>query len=137
MKTFSAKASEVPRKWWIIDAKDQVLGRVADLHGALDPGEATERVARDPQQADQPNVRPLCRLQSGLAAVPPEPHPTRVLRHERGSCNLTHRQFGRAGCVRFRLHLLQGLRQGHRQTPVTDDKARQHAMAAFVPEKLV
>ena len=29
MKTFSAKASEVPRKWWIIDAKDQVLGRVA------------------------------------------------------------------------------------------------------------
>ena len=29
MKTFSAKASEVSRKWWIIDAKDQVLGRVA------------------------------------------------------------------------------------------------------------
>ena len=29
MKTFSAKAIEVPRKWWIIDAKDQLLGRVA------------------------------------------------------------------------------------------------------------
>lgn len=29
MKTFSAKASEVRRKWWIIDAKNQVLGRVA------------------------------------------------------------------------------------------------------------
>ena len=29
MKTFSAKASEVPRKWWLIDAKDQVLGQVA------------------------------------------------------------------------------------------------------------
>jgi large subunit ribosomal protein L13 len=29
MKTFSAKAAEVLRKWWIIDAKDQVLGRVA------------------------------------------------------------------------------------------------------------
>lgn len=29
MKTFSAKASEVPRKWWLIDAKDQVLGSVA------------------------------------------------------------------------------------------------------------
>jgi len=29
MKTFSAKANEVPRKWWIIDAKDQVLGSVA------------------------------------------------------------------------------------------------------------
>ena len=29
MKTFSAKASEVQRKWWIIDAKNQVLGRVA------------------------------------------------------------------------------------------------------------
>jgi len=29
MKTFSAKANEVARKWWLIDAKDQVLGRVA------------------------------------------------------------------------------------------------------------
>jgi large subunit ribosomal protein L13 len=29
MKTFSAKASEVDRKWWLIDAKDQILGRVA------------------------------------------------------------------------------------------------------------
>lgn len=29
MKTFSAKASEVSRRWWLIDAKDQVLGRVA------------------------------------------------------------------------------------------------------------
>ena len=29
MKTFSAKAKDVDRKWWLIDAKDQVLGRVA------------------------------------------------------------------------------------------------------------
>ena len=29
MSTFSAKANEVARKWWVIDAKDQVLGRVA------------------------------------------------------------------------------------------------------------
>jgi len=29
MKTFSAKANEVSRRWWLIDAKDQVLGRVA------------------------------------------------------------------------------------------------------------
>ena len=29
MKTFSAKANEVNRKWWLIDAKNQVLGRVA------------------------------------------------------------------------------------------------------------
>src|SRR5450432_2981149 len=29
MKTFSAKAIEVPRKWWIIDANNQVLGQVA------------------------------------------------------------------------------------------------------------
>lgn len=29
MKTFSAKAREVERNWWLIDAKDQVLGRVA------------------------------------------------------------------------------------------------------------
>ncbi len=29
MPTFSAKANEVQRQWWIIDAADQVLGRVA------------------------------------------------------------------------------------------------------------
>jgi large subunit ribosomal protein L13 len=29
MKTFSAKAEDVNRQWWIIDAKDQVLGQVA------------------------------------------------------------------------------------------------------------
>ncbi|MEM8952953.1 MAG: 50S ribosomal protein L13 [Verrucomicrobiota bacterium] len=29
MKTFSAKAEEVDRKWWVIDAADQVLGKVA------------------------------------------------------------------------------------------------------------
>src|SRR5258706_7447279 len=28
-RTFSAKANEVPRQWWVIDAADQVLGRVA------------------------------------------------------------------------------------------------------------
>ena len=29
MKTFSAKPHEVERKWYIIDAKDQILGKVA------------------------------------------------------------------------------------------------------------
>ncbi len=29
MKTFSAKANEVPRQRWVIDATNQVLGRVA------------------------------------------------------------------------------------------------------------
>ncbi len=29
MKTFSAKAAEVDRKWWLIDAQNQPLGRVA------------------------------------------------------------------------------------------------------------
>ena len=29
MKTYSAKASEVKRQWWLIDAQDQVLGQVA------------------------------------------------------------------------------------------------------------
>lgn len=29
MGTFSAKAHEVNRQWWVIDAADQVLGRVA------------------------------------------------------------------------------------------------------------
>ncbi len=30
MRTISAKANEVQRRWWIIDAADQVLGRVAE-----------------------------------------------------------------------------------------------------------
>ena len=29
MKTFAAKAQEIDRKWWIVDAKDQVLGQLA------------------------------------------------------------------------------------------------------------
>ncbi len=29
MKTFSAKPAEVRRKWYLVDAKDQVLGRIA------------------------------------------------------------------------------------------------------------
>ena len=29
MKTFLAKANQASRKWWVIDAKDQVLGAVA------------------------------------------------------------------------------------------------------------
>lgn len=29
MKTFSAKAEDITRQWWIIDAEDQVLGQVA------------------------------------------------------------------------------------------------------------
>ncbi|MEQ9638751.1 MAG: 50S ribosomal protein L13 [Alphaproteobacteria bacterium] len=29
MNTFSAKASEVERKWWLIDAEDVILGRLA------------------------------------------------------------------------------------------------------------
>lgn len=29
MPTFSAKSNEVNRQWWVIDAADQVLGRVA------------------------------------------------------------------------------------------------------------
>ena len=35
MKTFSAKASEVQRQWWVIDAKDQILGRVAEKAAVL------------------------------------------------------------------------------------------------------
>lgn len=29
MKTFSAKAEEVQRNWWLVDAENQVLGRLA------------------------------------------------------------------------------------------------------------
>lgn len=29
MKTFAAKAEDIDRKWWIVDAKDQILGQLA------------------------------------------------------------------------------------------------------------
>lgn len=29
MSTFMAKANQVPRRWWLIDANDQVVGRMA------------------------------------------------------------------------------------------------------------
>lgn len=29
MKTFSAKTNEVKRRWWLVDAQDKVLGRLA------------------------------------------------------------------------------------------------------------
>jgi large subunit ribosomal protein L13 len=35
MKTFSAKAEQVERKWWVIDARDQVLGKVAERAAGL------------------------------------------------------------------------------------------------------
>lgn len=35
MKTFSAKANEVDRKWWLIDAANQPLGRVATRAAVL------------------------------------------------------------------------------------------------------
>jgi large subunit ribosomal protein L13 len=35
MKTFSAKVAEVKRDWWVIDAKDQMLGHVAVKAAAL------------------------------------------------------------------------------------------------------
>ena len=35
MKTFSAKASEVQRQWWVIDASGQVLGQVAEKAATL------------------------------------------------------------------------------------------------------
>jgi large subunit ribosomal protein L13 len=35
MKTFSAKSEQVERKWWVIDARDQVLGKVAERAAGL------------------------------------------------------------------------------------------------------
>lgn len=35
MKTYSAKPSEIEKKWWVIDAKDIVLGRLASQAAIL------------------------------------------------------------------------------------------------------
>jgi len=35
MKTFSAKAEEIERQWWVIDAEGQVLGAVAEAAARL------------------------------------------------------------------------------------------------------
>ena len=29
MKTYAVKASEIERQWWVVDASDQTLGRLA------------------------------------------------------------------------------------------------------------
>lgn len=46
MKTYSPKATEITRQWYIVDAKDQTLGRLASqlatiLQGKQKPGYAT------------------------------------------------------------------------------------------------
>ena len=51
MKTFSAKPAEVTRDWYVIDATDKVLGRVASevarrLRGKHKPEFATASRAR-------------------------------------------------------------------------------------------
>ena len=35
MKTYSAKPSDIDKKWWIIDAKDLILGRLASQTAIL------------------------------------------------------------------------------------------------------
>ena len=35
MKTYSAKPSDIEKKWWVIDAKDLVLGRLASQTAVL------------------------------------------------------------------------------------------------------
>ncbi len=35
MKTFMAKKEEVERKWWIVDAEDKIVGRVASKVAAI------------------------------------------------------------------------------------------------------
>lgn len=35
MKTYSAKSEEVQRHWWVLDARDQILGRLAEKAARL------------------------------------------------------------------------------------------------------
>mgnify|MGYP003353007745 FL=1 len=35
MKTYSAKPSDINKKWWLIDAKDLILGRLASQTAIL------------------------------------------------------------------------------------------------------
>ncbi|HAA88827.1 MAG TPA: 50S ribosomal protein L13, partial [Verrucomicrobiales bacterium] len=35
MKTFSAKAEDIDREWYVIDAADQILGQVAEKAACL------------------------------------------------------------------------------------------------------
>jgi len=43
MKTFSAKASDIERKWYVIDAKDKILGQVAVEAARLLRGKANPK----------------------------------------------------------------------------------------------
>ena len=40
MKTYSPKPEHIERRWYVIDASDQVLGRIASEAAALLQGEA-------------------------------------------------------------------------------------------------
>jgi len=52
MKTYSPKSSEITRAWHLIDAKDQVLGRLATQVASLLMGKSKTMFARHLDMAD-------------------------------------------------------------------------------------
>ena len=68
MKTYHAKAGEVERKWYVIDAEDQVLGRVASKAAQILRGKTK------PQYTPHVDV-------GDFVIVVNAKHPERVIQH--------------------------------------------------------
>ncbi|MFH1037738.1 MAG: 50S ribosomal protein L13 [PVC group bacterium] len=117
MKTFSAKPAEIERKWYLVDAEDQVLGRMATriadlLRGKnkpiytphVDTGDFVvvinaEKVAVTGKKAEQKEYQRYSGYPGGLKRIPYkrmlQTHPERIVEHAvRGM--VPHTRLGRA-----------------------------------------
>ncbi len=125
MKTYSAKPKDIDRKWYLIDAKDQVLGRmstrIADiLRGKnkpiytphMDTGDFVvvinaEKVIVTGKKAEQKEYQRYSGYPGGLKKIPfkrmMDTHPERIIEHAvRGM--IPHNRLGRAMIKKLKVY---------------------------------
>jgi len=125
MKTYSAKPKDIERKWYLIDAKDQVLGRmstrIADLLRGkskpiytphMDTGDFVvvinaEKVIVTGKKAEQKEYQRYSGYPGGLKKIPyrrmMDTHPERIIEHAvRGM--IPHNRLGRAMIKKLKVY---------------------------------
>ncbi len=125
MNTFSAKPAEIERKWYLIDADGQVLGRMATriadlLRGKdkpiftshVDTGDFVvvvnaEKITVTGKKAEQKEYQRYSGYPSGLKRIPYErmlrTHPERIIEHAvRGM--VPHNRLGRAVMKKLKVY---------------------------------
>ena len=125
MKTFSAKPKDIERRWYLIDAKDQVLGRMATriadlLRGKnkpiytphMDTGDFVvvvnaEKVVVTGRKAEQKEYQRYSGYPGGLKRIPYKrmlrTHPERIIEHAvRGM--IPHNRLGRAVIKKLKVY---------------------------------